>query len=188
MLEPIPDEELEYVILHDGIDVNSFSCCSKPEEVDLEEFLKEDALRCQNSFFSVTRVVFWEKALVGYFTLVTDCIEKEEMLRGDRIRGYKYRFYPAIKIARLAVHDDYRHRGIGTNMLIEIFSIVGDIAENVGCRVLTVDSKPTSVGFYERSDFRKALVKSKEPPGDTIPFYFDILHIIKAKKSLYPPI
>lgn len=60
MVEPIPDEELEYITLHEGIDVNSFSCCSKPEEVDLEEFLKEDALRCQNSFFSVTRVVLWK--------------------------------------------------------------------------------------------------------------------------------
>jgi len=67
MIEPIPDEELEYVTLHEGIDVNSFSCRSKPEEIDLEEFLKEDALRCQNSFFSVTRVVFWRGTLVGYF-------------------------------------------------------------------------------------------------------------------------
>lgn len=184
MVEPIPDEELEYATLHEGIDVNSFSCRGKPEEVDLDEFLKEDALRCQNSFFSVTRVVFWRGTLVGYFTLVTDCIEKEEMIRGDRIKGYKYRFYPAIKIARLAVHDNYRHRGIGTNMLIEIFSIVGDITENVGCRILTVDSKPTSIEFYEKSDFRRALVNPEDPPKDTIPFYFDILHIIKARKSL----
>lgn len=184
MVGPIPDEELEYITLHEGIDVNSFSCCSNPEEVDLEEFLKEDALRCQNSFFSVTRVVFWKGTLVGYFTLVTDCIEKEEMIRGDRIKGYKYRYYPAIKIARLAVHDDYRHCGIGTNMLIEIFSIVGDITENVGCRILTVDAKPTSVGFYEKSDFRRALVNPEGPQKDTIPFYFDVLHIIQARKSL----
>lgn len=184
MVESIPDNELEYVTLHEGIDVNSFSCCSNPEEVDLEEFLKEDALRCQNNFFSVTRVVFFGETLVGYFTLVTDCIEKEEMIRGDRIKGYKYRFYPAIKIARLAVHDNYRHRGVGTNMLIEIFSIVGNIAEDVGCRILTVDSKPTSVRFYEKSDFRRALVNPEDPSKDTIPFYFDILHIIKAKKSL----
>jgi len=121
---------------------------------------------------------------VGYFTLVTDCIEKEEMVRRDRIKGYKYRFYPAIKIARLAVHDDYRYRGIGTNMLIEIFSIVGDITENVGCRILTVDAKPTSVEFYEKSDFRRALVNPEDPPKEIIPFYFDILHIIRARKSL----
>lgn len=181
MVEPIPDDELEYVILHEGIDVNSFSCSNNPEEADLEEFLKEDALRCQNSFFSVTRVVLWKGVLVGYFTLVTDCIKKEEMTRRDRIKGYKYRFYPAIKIARLAVHDDYRHRNNGINMLIEIFSIVGDIAENVGCRILTVDAKPASVGFYEKSDFQRALVNRGDP--QEIPFLFILTSYISSRRG-----
>ncbi len=69
-------------------------------------------------------------------------------------------------------------------MLIEIFSIVGDTTEHVGCRILTVDSKPTSAGFYEKSDFRRALVNPEGPQKDTIPFYFDVLHIIQARKSL----
>jgi len=53
-------------------------------------------------------------------------------------------------------------------MLIEIFSIVGDITENVGCRILTVDAKPTSVEFYEKSDFRRALVNPEDPPKEII--------------------
>ena len=40
------------------------------------------------------------------------------------------------------------------------------------------------VEFYEKSDFRRALVNPEDPPKEIIPFYFDILHIIRARKSL----
>src|SRR5690606_30742797 len=93
-------------------------------------------------------------------------------------RRYKYRHYPAIKIARLATHDDYRHRGIGENMLIEVFTIVGGISEQIGCRIVTVDSKPSAVGFYEQYDFHRAIGDPKNHPKDTVPLYFDIAPLL----------
>jgi len=51
-------------------DVSGFAC----GDDDLEEFLKEDAANYQDQHISFTRVVYFKDELVGYITLLTDCI------------------------------------------------------------------------------------------------------------------
>jgi GNAT superfamily N-acetyltransferase len=161
----IPFSDLEFVLLRRDHDLSSFRC----QEAELSDFLMEDALSDQENRISVTRLAFFENRLVGYFTLVNDCLEVKALDESDGEPGYPYAKYPAIKIARLAVHDDYRGRNIGTNLLLKVLAITIRLSEYVGCRMITVDSKPDSIGFYRKFGFNPAHRKAQE----TVPLYID---------------
>jgi len=115
MISPIPFEDLRFVLLSADHDLSGFHS-SEPEP---DKFLKDDALVNQNNCISVTRLVFWNRDLVGYFTLVNDSIEVRAVEECDREESYHFRKYPALKIARLATHSDYERFGIGRSMLKE---------------------------------------------------------------------
>lgn len=159
----IPFEDLSFEIIHDGRILSSFRC----ENHDLYEFLTLDALESQRKKLSVTRLAIFEDQVVGFFTLVNDCIETKAIDASDGDHGYPYAKYPAMKIARLATHDDFRGRDIGTNMLLKILVIFCRISGYVGCRFMTVDSKPEAVGFYQKFGFKIAM----RHYSDTVPMY-----------------
>lgn len=140
----IPKEELTFSILSSEDDLSGFTCCEK----DLEEFLKYDALESQKNRISVTHLVYWNEILVGFYTLISDSIEIRGIQEGDGVPGYPYSRYPALKIARLATDDRYKKRDVGRNMLRKILVTAINISHHVGCRIITVDVKPRSFGFY----------------------------------------
>jgi GNAT superfamily N-acetyltransferase len=91
---------------------------------------------------------------------------------------------PALKIARLATHQEYEGRGIGRAMLLKTVAIAMRISCCVGCRMITVDAKPDAVGFYLKYGFQKALTKKKK---DTAPLYRDFYRSYQeAEKSMSP--
>jgi len=55
-------------------------------------------------------------------------------------------------------------------MLLKTVAIAMRLSQYVGCRMITVDSKPKSEGFYLKYGFQRALMKKKK---DTIPLYCD---------------
>lgn len=161
----IPQEELHFSVLSPDHDLSGFICCEK----DLEEFLKEDALVSQNNRISVTHLIFWKYTLVGFFTLTTDSIEVRSIHDGDGVEDYPYSRYPALKIARLATDDRYTKRGIGMFMLRKILVMTITISHHVGCRIITIDAKNRSIGFYEAFGFKRTLRKQT----DSTPMYRD---------------
>lgn len=161
----IPFEDMDFEILHSGSNLSIFKC----NEPDLYDFLTGDALSSQTKRLSVTRLAMYNNHVVGFFTLVNDCIEAKAIEESDGEPGYLYQKYPAIKIARLATHDDYRDRDVGTNLLLKILVITLRLSGYVGCRIMTVDSKPGAVGFYQKFGFKIALRNYK----DTVPMYKD---------------
>lgn len=140
---------------------------------DLNEFLKEDALKHQEEKISVTYLCFYEDKLVGYFTWLTDAIE----IKGDdkevfKLMGMEYRAYPGIKIGRLAVDKNYGRAGIGSYLVKTVISNVLLFSEYVGCRFVTVDAYLDAKSFYERIDFK---IHSKRK--DIIFMYLDIKRV-----------
>lgn len=134
------------------LDVSTFSCGHD----DLDEFLIEDSM----------------------VTLVTDCTDVKQVDPEAGRRGYPYRKYPAIKVARLATSKKHQGNGIGSRMLHEILTLTIMISEYVGCRIITVDAKPESVGFYERFGFKR--VKSRR--SDPIPMYMDYYRALEEER------
>lgn len=95
--------------------------------------------------------------LLGYVTLVCGevVIEDDDPLLplGEGV-DYRYRHYPAVKIARLAVDARQRGQDIGTQLLDLSLAITLEvICPEVGCRFLMVDAKQDSVGFYSKAGF-----------------------------------
>jgi GNAT superfamily N-acetyltransferase len=160
-------KEIYFKTITPDLDLTSFLC----RDEDLESFLKDDALENQLDRFSVTRIAYYRDIPVGYFTLLNDIITKKEIPRRKQPR-YTYSEYPAVKIARLATRTDFERNGIGTMMLTRSVAIAIKLSEHVGCRFITVDSKPEATAFYEKFGFLRARLE-ETPPEENIPLYID---------------
>ncbi len=158
----IPPQELLIVPLARDSDLSSFSSSNE----DLNDFLKNDALRSQEDLISRTYLCLWHKSLAGFFTLVTDTIEVKLIEQEDGIDDYAYQKYPAIKIARMAVDEKFSGAGVGRYLLLAAVGKVHHISQEVGCRYITVDSKRDAIGFYEKNGFKiiKKYENRKFPP------------------------
>jgi len=169
----ITNDNLRFVVL--TADHTHFLSSFKCENTELKEFLVENAYQNQLDRISVTRLVFYQGRLVGYFTLVTDVINKSELDDGDGVSDFKYTSYSALKIARLATHKEFERHKIGYTMLMRIFAIWIRFSKYIGCRIITVDAKPEAVGFYKKYGFQDAHKDQKKLKGrDTVPLYIDI--------------
>ena len=51
----------------------------------------EDSREYQEERLSVTHLAYIDSELVGFFTLVTDCIDVKQVATEDGRRGYPYR-------------------------------------------------------------------------------------------------
>jgi predicted N-acetyltransferase YhbS len=94
--------------------------------------------------------------VVGYITLVCGEVVTEDGDPGliNEIE-YRYKHYPAVKIARLAVDVSLQKQaGLGRALVNLAVGIAkGEISPAVGCRFVVVDAKTQAVGFYERCGF-----------------------------------
>jgi GNAT superfamily N-acetyltransferase len=137
-------------------DVSKFDC----DDNDLNDFLKHDAAKYQADHLSHTRVVFFKGTLVGYITLLADCIilqtgEKKKALTETRSRHQSVYTFPAIKIGRVGIQKEHQRSGIGTQLLLYTIGLVLRINRelNVGCRFITLDAYPKSVPWYLKKNF-----------------------------------
>ncbi|MBN2734721.1 MAG: GNAT family N-acetyltransferase [Methanomicrobiaceae archaeon] len=133
--------------------------------------MKEDALDNQLRNFSVTHLAYWNHNLVGYFTLVNDCISVDNLNPEDRYDDIIYRRYPALKIARIATDTNYEKKGIGSLMIDEIFYIAFEVSKRAGCRLLTVDAKKNAVGFYINCGFKQSNSSHKDTSSMYMEFH-----------------
>ena len=167
--------ELKIVPYTERHDVSRF----ESRTADLNAFLKEDALENQKELINKTFLCCHSNQLVGYITFTTDIIEKEEVRKDGRIE-VPYKEYPAIKIARLAVDEQYERKGVGRFLLLAAVGKALKISDEVGCRFITVDSKQDSIEFYEK---RGGFELAKKRKNKTYPtMYLDILPINEELK------
>jgi GNAT superfamily N-acetyltransferase len=152
-------------------DLSSFQCT----EPDLDNFLMIDALTDQKTRLSVTRLVYRQGTLVGYFTLVNGAIKNNLINCCDGEKEFRYTYYPALKIARLATDAHFERQGIGKAMLQWTIAIALNLSDHVGCRFITVDAKKNSIGFYTKYGFiiPESIQKCRDI-RDTIPLYRDL--------------
>ena len=68
--------------------------------------------------------------------------------------NFRYEHFPALKIARLAVHAQYHKFAFGRTLVSFSVRRSQYIAGIAGCRFVIGDAKKPSVGFYEKCDFR----------------------------------
>ncbi len=151
-------ENYRFETLTDDHKLSDFKC----ESEDLNNFLKDDALTQQKSKLNLTKVVMCDDTVVGYVSLLTDTIPLKDIRDEDTKQDIKdqldltskKRKLPAIKIGRLAVDEEYTHKGLGSEILMSILFNIKNIAENnVGLRFVTVEGYAKAYKFYTDHNF-----------------------------------
>lgn len=147
-------EDFSVEVLNSRHDLSDFHCKSP----DLDDFIKNDALREQKCMLSRTYLFFYESSIIGFVSLSADSVSVP-YLKGDDIvmkrDGSKpiYPILPCALIGRLAVVERCARRGIGAYILNWAVGLVTDVVcKSVGCRYITVDPKPESLPLYLKSE------------------------------------
>ena len=159
----------------------------KSYELELMEFIQQDALNQQNKIISVTYLWFLRKTneLVAYITLSPDCVKLKKinplLCQKFRDKGINYKSLPALKIGRLCVDDKFLKRGIGSLIIQFAIYTAKKLANQVGCRFLYLDAKRNPepdkdvIHFYKKMGFE---IYNERDSRET-PLYRDLYPIIQ---------
>lgn len=79
--------------------------------------------------------------------------------------------YPAVKIGRLAISQDYERNRIGRKILTMI-KYLFSTNNRTGCRFITVDAYRAALSFNEKNGFD--YLTEKDSNEDTRLMYFDL--------------
>lgn len=139
-------------------EIKPFKCA----EEDLNGFLLEDAKHFQQELMAVTYLLedLQKNVTVAYFSLLADKISfnpDEKFVWNKLNRNIpnpkRRRNYPAVKIGRLAVNEQFMGCGVGTFVLDSI-KYAFTTVKRLGCRFLTVDALSSATSFYARNGFQ----------------------------------
>ncbi|WP_079437165.1 N-acetyltransferase [Zoogloea sp. LCSB751] len=134
--------------------------CGKPR---LDEFLATQALALHEARLGFTNVVFHQQfeGPVGYFTLANDAIKLNTSEKFDLgvDEHVELAAFPAVKIGRLAVHQDLQRTGVGAALMA---LLLGDILNTAGLSaarliVVDADNDDAVLGFYKKLGFETSL-------------------------------
>lgn len=145
--------------------IKNFSCIESAKELvgkksnerkkiiqrskEIDDFLKKEALPEQECKLNTTHL-FIDKdvnKLVGFVSLCNDSIPLQ--LEERRGYGITYGTVPALKIARLAVSNEYHGNGIANLMMQYSAHIAAEIRHKSGLAFLTLDCYKHRKSFYE---------------------------------------
>ena len=185
-------EKYTFEILNPKHDLSQFESDSN----DLNDFLKNEALKQQNINLNLTRVILYNNNIIGYFSLLTDTIKLKGIKEEDVKKELKSKLpkideIPAIKIGRLAIDKKYTGNGLGSHILRNIIFNIQNIAKTqVGLRFITVDGYAKAYKFYTKHNGFTYLKTNKneksvdkinkiiqQNPNQIINLYLDIKHL-----------
>lgn len=133
--------------------------CGKPT---LDAWLARHARQAQGSGSARTYVALAGERVAGYYNLTVgqvDSIEASERLR----KGMGQYPIPVVILARLAVDQRDRGRGIGTGMLKDAIRRTLLIAERAGIRaLLTHPIDDEAARFYRRFGFESSPLREQQ--------------------------
>lgn len=130
-------------------DINDF----KSGNHRLDYFFKSYAKNNQFiSHIGVTYVAIIDTKIVGFATVVSAEIGCDYLAPETAKNLPKYSM-PVLRLARLAVDENFQASGIGSQLLKNAILIAKKMKTEYGCIGILVDSKPESIGFYKKYGF-----------------------------------
>ena len=134
---------------------------------EMENFLKKEAFEEQEKGLNTTHLFVDTQSgkIAAYVSLCNDSIRLELEERDEM--GLSYAAVPAVKIARLAVSNEYQGRGMG-KLLIMFSAYMGrKMREISGLTFLTLDCYEHRVSYYEAVGFVRNLIQPVVLPYDS---------------------
>lgn len=142
----------KFETLTEDHDLSKFEC----ESEDLNDFLKNNALKQQKEKLNLTKLITCDERIIGFVSLLTDSMkinflkdktEKEKIK--DKLNISENNRLPAIKIGRFAIDKKYAGKGLGTQIIRNILVNIIKIAESdVGLRFVVVEGYASAYDFY----------------------------------------
>ena len=125
--------------------IKDFDCGSKYNNnfEQLNNFLKNEALRYNQENYSRTNIYLEDDTCVAYYSLAMSAIPR--MNRGDEYESLKS--YPALFLTRFAIDKRYHNSGIGKAILNDIIKNAYENKE-IASRFLFLDAYPESISWY----------------------------------------
>lgn len=146
----------------------------------LKTFFLNDAKRLDAEHLAKTFVLVdsEESRICGFATTVCAQLSIQDYEMPEISAGYRYRDYPGVKLARLAVDCRYQRRGLGSKLVDFVLGMtITNIQASAGCRLMFVDSKQNSVSFYERLGFTAALPVNQGSSRPTLTMWLDLMNV-----------
>lgn len=149
------------------------------ENEDLNDFFLNDSKKYQKELLSKTYC--WidkeNNKTVAMVSLSNDNIELTGSKKRRLFQREKhFRYYPAVKIGRLGVDQNYKKNGLGSQILsfLKIFFV---IKNKTGCRFLTLDAynETNVLEFYLKNGF--LFLHDKDKNDKTRIMYYDLITI-----------
>ena len=172
--------DLKLVKLNGNTVMKSFNCIDK----DLNEFLLDDAINYSNELLTVTYLFEIDTKTVAYFSLLNDRInlKVEKTAIRNRINRNipnqkRINSYPAVKIGRLAVLQEFSRQNIGSQ-IVDFLKALFVTDNRTGCRFITVDGYRVALSFYEKNGFK--YLTENDVEDDTRLMYYDLKKFTKG--------
>lgn len=147
------DYELRELAPNDGC--NSLSLGSLAF-APLKSFLRKEAKKLHQEHLARTYVIVpkGQDKVLAYVTTLCTHVAVEQFDATAVLDGFRYKDYPAIKLARLAVDTSLQGQGVGSQLVDFVIGLATEhVMPYTGCRFLVVDAKPDSVAFYKGKGF-----------------------------------
>jgi GNAT superfamily N-acetyltransferase len=137
-------------------DVSSFDCGNEVWQIEISNFLKENAYQEQEMGLNVTTLIYSESKLVAFFSLLASQIQLKDHAWRKRcgLDTVEYSSIPCILIGRFAIDKSMQRQGIGRQLTSWIRGSVLDL--DVGVKFLTVhvdNNNDSGRAFWESEDF-----------------------------------
>jgi GNAT superfamily N-acetyltransferase len=145
----------------------------------LKSFLRREAKKLHKENLARTFVLVEEgKTRVwAYVTTLCTQVSVEQFNEPALVDGFRYKDYPAIRLARLAVDKEVQRSGAGGQLIDFVIGIaVEHVMPHTGCRFLIVDSKPPSVSYYTKKGFQKIGIVD-DGDGQQTSMFIDLLRL-----------
>ena len=131
-------------------DLSKFDCGAD----DLNDFLKNDALKQQKENLNVTQLVICDNEIIGFCSLLADTIKIKHIQDKKTIMPIKekkprVKQLPAVKIGRFAISIKYANKGIGSHILRNVLHTIKITSQKrIGVRVIVVEGYAKAYNFY----------------------------------------
>jgi GNAT superfamily N-acetyltransferase len=169
--------ELRELAQSDGCNALSLG---SPAFAPLKSFLKKEARKLHQEHLARTFVLVpkGETKVLAYITTLCTRMAVEQFGKQAVLEGFRYKDYPAIKLARLAVDASLQGQGIGSQLVDFVIGLItGHVMPYTGCRFLVVDAKPESVRFYAAKGFLP-IGTNTEGHTETTTMFIDLRRVL----------
>lgn len=132
---------------------------------ELDEWFHTAAMQAQQRNRSArTTVLVDGGTVVGFYSLATHAVAFQAAPR-QLVRGVpRYDAVPAVRLARLAIHEDHQGQGLGERLLASAVRDVLAATEHVGIVLMTVDAiDEATAAFYARYGFVRLETERTRP-------------------------